>query len=506
MGFKKVEKKDNNLYEIEFLLEKDAFDAAIDRVYRKQVKNLNVPGFRKGKAPKAIIEKMYGKGIFYEDAINDLIPDAYTAAEKESGLEVVSRPEFDIVTIDDAGVMMKATVYTKPEVAIEGYAGLEVERANTDATDDEVEHELGHIRERNSRTIDVEDRAAESGDVANIDFDGYVDGVAFDGGKSEGYDLTLGSGQFIPGFEEQIVGKSIGESFDVNVSFPEEYHASELAGKAAVFKCKLNALKKIELPELDDEFAKDVSEFDTLAEYKADIKAKIAERKAKAEDNAVEEKLLGMLIEKLEGDIPAPMIEAEAENFVRDYDNRLRSQGMDLATYFKYTGQTLEGLRESMLPMAEKQVKSRLALEKISQLEGFSASEDEIEAEYADIAKAYGLEADKVKAIVDSEGVAKDIIVRKAMDFVKEKAIIKGQKPAKKAAAKKPAAKAADAETAEEKPAVKKASTTAKKTTTTAKKTTAAKKPAAKAEGEATEKKTTAKKTTKKAADSDKAE
>ncbi len=495
MSFKKVEKKDNNLYEIEFLLEKDAFDAAVDRVYRKQVKSLNVPGFRKGKAPKAIIEKMYGKGIFYEDAINELIPDAYTAAEKESGLEVVSRPEFDIVTIDDEGVMMKAVVYTKPEVTIDGYAGLEVERKSTDVTDEEVEHELGHVRERNSRTIDVEDRAAETGDVANIDFDGYVDGVAFDGGKSEGYDLTLGSGQFIPGFEEQIIGKKIGESFDVNVSFPEDYHATELAGKASVFKCKLNALKKIELPELDDEFAKDVSEFDTLDEYKADIKAKIADRKAKAEDSAVEEKLLGMLIEKLEGDIPAPMIEAEAENLVRDYDNRLRSQGMDLATYFKYTGQTLDQLRDSMLPMAEKQVKSRLALEKISQIENITASDDEIEAEYADIAKAYGLEADKVKEIVDREGVAKDIIVRKAMDLVKEKAVIKAEKPAKKTT-KKATAKA-DAETAEEKPAAKK---------TTTKKTTTAKKPAAKAEGEAAEKKPAAKKTTKKAADTDKAE
>ncbi len=412
MGFKKVEKKENNLYEIEFLLEKDAFDAAINRVYKKQVKNLNVPGFRKGKAPKAIIEKMYGKGIFYEDAINELIPDAYTEAEKQSGLEVVSRPEFDIVTIDDEGVMMKATVYTKPEVSLSNYAGLEVERKETAVTDDEVEHELGHVRERNSRTIDIEGRSAENGDVANIDFDGYVDGVAFEGGKSEGYDLTIGSGQFIPGFEEQIIGKNIGESFDVNVSFPEDYHASELAGKASVFKCKLNALKKVELPELDDEFAKDVSEFDTLDEYKADIKAKIAERKTKAEDSAVEEKLLGMLIEKLEGDIPAPMIEAEAENLMRDYDNRLRSQGMDLATYMKYTGQSLDEVRSSMLPMAEKQVKSRLALEKIAELEGLSASDDEIEAEYADIAKAYGLEADKVKELVDKAGVAKDFTVR----------------------------------------------------------------------------------------------
>ena len=494
MSFKKTDKKDNNLYEIEFLLEKSVFDAAVERVYRKKAKNLNVPGFRQGKAPKSIIEKMYGKGIFYEDAINDLIPEAYTEAEKESGLEVVSRPEFDIVSIDDDGVLMKATVYTKPEVKLEGYLGIEATRKSVVVGDDEVEHELGHVRERNSRTIDVDDRAAENGDIANIDFDGYVDDKQFDGGKAEGYELTLGSGQFIPGFEEEIIGKKIGESFDVNVTFPEEYHAAELAGKASVFKCKLNAIKKVELPALDDEFAKDVSEFDTLDEYKADIKAKIAERKEKAEEAALEEKLLNALIEKLEGDIPAPMIEAEAENFVRDYDNRLRSQGMDLNTYFKYTGQTLEQLRESMMPQAEKQVKSRLALEKIAALENITASDEEIEKEYEDIAKAYGLEADKVKEFVDKDGVAKDIIVRKAMDLVKEKAVITEEKPAKKTT-KKASAKASDAETAEEKPAKK---TTAKKTTTTKKTTTA------KADDE---KATTAKKTTKKAdADADKAE
>ena len=494
MSFKKTEKKDNNLYEIEFLLEKGEFDAAVDRVYRKKAKSLNVPGFRKGKAPKSIIEKMYGSWIFYEDAINDLIPDAYTAAEKESGLTVVSRPDFEVVNIDDEGVLMKATVYTKPEVKIEGYLGMQATKNSTAVTDDEVEHELGHIRERNSRTIDVEDREAQNGDVANIDFDGYVDGVAFDGGKSEGYDLTLGSGQFIPGFEEQIIGKKIGEEFDVNVTFPEDYHASELAGKASVFKCKLNSLKVVELPNLDDEFAKDVSEFDTLNEYKADIKAKIVERKEKAADSALEEALLGMLVEKLEADIPAPMIEAEAENMVRDYDNRLRSQGMDLSTYFKYTGQTLEQLRESMMPMAEKQVKSRLALEAVVALENITATEEEIEAEYADIAKAYGLEVDKVKEFVDSEGVAKDVTVRKAMDLIKSKAVITDEKPAKKTT-KKAAAKTTDAETAEEKPVKK---TTTRKTTT--------KKAATEGEDAPAKKTTTKKATTKKADDSDKAE
>ena len=496
MSFKKTEKKDNNLYEIEFLLEKEQFDAAVERVYKKKAKNLNVPGFRKGKAPKSIIEKMYGSWIFYEDAINDLIPDAYTAAEKESGLVVVSRPEFDVVNIDDEGVLMKATVYTKPEVKIEGYIGMEATKADVTVTDEDVERELTQVRERNSRTIDVEDRAAENGDVANIDFDGYVDGVAFEGGKSEKYDLTLGSGQFIPGFEEQIIGKKIGEEFDVNVTFPEDYHATELAGKASVFKCKLNGLKKVMFPVVDDEFAKDVSEFDTLDEYKADIKAKMTERKEKNADAALEETLLGMLVEKLEGDIPAPMIEMEAENLVRDYDNRLRSQGMDLNTYFKYTGQTLEQLRESMMPMAEKQVKSRLALETIVALENITATDDEIEAEYADIAKAYGLEVEKVKEFVDAEGVAKDVTVRKAMDLIKSKATIKTEKPAKKATAKK-TTKKAEAETSEEKPAEKK--TTTRKCAT--KKTTTAK-----AEGEsAPAKKTTTKKSTTKKAE-DKAE
>ena len=489
MSFKKTEKKDNNLYEIEFLLEKAEFDAAVDRVYKKKAKSLNVPGFRKGKAPKAIIEKMYGSWIFYEDAINDLIPDAYTAAEKESGLEVVSRPEFDVVNIDDAGVLMKATVYTKPEVKLEGYLGMEATKANVTVTDEDVERELTQVRERNSRTIDIEDRAAEMGDVANIDFDGYVDGVAFDGGKAEGHDLTLGSGQFIPGFEEQVVGKKIGEEFDVNVSFPEDYHATELAGKASVFKCKLNAIKKVMFPVIDDEFAKDVSEFDTLDEYKADIKAKITERKEKNADAALEETLLGMLVEKLEGDIPAPMIEMEAENLIRDYDNRLRSQGMDLGTYFKYTGQTLDQLRDSMMPMAEKQVKSRLALETIVSLENITASEEEIEAEYADIAKAYGLEIDKVKEFVDAEGVARDVTVRKAMDLIKSKAVITAEKPAKKTTAKKTTKKADAAEGESKK--------------TTAKKTTTKKATTAKAEGEdAPAKKTTAKKTTKKADES----
>lgn len=476
MSFKKTEKKDTNLYEIEFLIEKDQFDAAVERVYRKKAKNINVPGFRKGKAPKSIIEKMYGTGIFYEDAINELIPDAYTAAEKESGLKVVSRPEFDIISLDENGVMMKATVYTKPEVEIEGYLGIEATRKSTDVSDEEIEQELSGVRNRNSRTTEIDNRPAENGDVANIDFDGYVDGKAFDGGKAAGYDLTLGSGQFIPGFEEQIIGKNIGESFDVNVSFPEDYHVAELAGKPSVFKCKLNSLKVVELPALDDDFAKDVSEFDTLDEYKADIKAKIANRKEKSEDNALEEKLLGILIDKLQGEIPAPMIELEAENLVRDYDNRLRSQGMDLNTYFRYTGQTLDQLRDSMKGMAEKQVKSRLALEKIASLENITATEEEIEAEYADIAKAYGLEADKVKELVDAEGVSADIITRKAMDLVKEKAVVTVEK-AKKAAAKKTTTKKAatkkaeDGEAkAEEKPAAKK--TTAKKTTTTKKTTT----------------------------------
>ena len=425
MSLTKSEVIEKNRYELQFAVDKATFDNAVNAVYRKQVKSIAVPGFRKGKAPRSIIEKMYGTGIFYEDAINDLIPAAYTEAAKESGLDIVGQPEFDVVSLDDNGLVLSAKVYVKPEVEIKDYLGIEVEKDVVPVTDEEVDKEVETIRERNSREIEVTDRAAEMGDTAVIDFEGFCDGVAFEGGKGTDYALKLGSGSFIPGFEEQVAGKSIDEEFDVNVTFPEEYHAAELAGKPAVFKVKIHAITRVELPELDDDFAKDVSEFDTFAEYKADLKAKIEKRHETAADSQVENSLVEALIEKLEAEIPEAMYEAETENFVRDYDTRLRSQGLDLKTYFKYTGMNLDSLREQMRPQAERQVKARLALEKIAALENLAATEEDIQAEYEKIASAYGIEVDQVKESIDASAIAEDMKVQKAMDLVKEKAVIK---------------------------------------------------------------------------------
>ena len=422
MSLIKTENIEKNRYELQISVDSAKFNAAVSAVYRKQAKNITVPGFRKGKAPRAIIEKMYGAGVFYEDAINDLIPEAYTEALEEAKLDVVGQPEFDVVSIDENGLVLSAKVYVKPDVEIKDYFGIKVEKEVGTVSDEDVEKELKTVLERNSREIEVTDRAAEMGDTTVIDFEGFCDGVAFEGGKGTDYALKLGSGSFIPGFEEQIVGKSIDEEFDVNVTFPEEYHAADLAGKPAVFKVKIHAITKVELPELDDEFAKDVSEFDTLDEYKADLKAKIEKRNEATATAAMEDKLVEALIEKLEADIPEPMFVAETENFVRDYDTRLRSQGLDLNTYFKYTGMTLDMLREQMRPQAERQVKARLALEKIAVLENVEVSEEDINAEYEKIAAAYGIELDQVKASIDSEAIAADMKVQKAMELVTEKA------------------------------------------------------------------------------------
>lgn len=427
MSLKKSELIEKNRYELQFAVEKADFDAAVSAVYRKQAKSITVPGFRKGKAPRSVIEKMYGTGVFYEDAINDVLPGAYADAAKESALEIVGQPEFDVVSIDDNGLLLSAKVYVKPEVELKDYFGIEVEKDVTPVTDEEVDKEIETVRERNSRELDVTDRAAEMGDTAVIDFEGFCDGVAFEGGKGTDYALKLGSGSFIPGFEEQIVGKNIDEEFDVNVTFPEEYHAKELAGKPAVFKVKIHAITHVELPSLDDDFAKDVSEFDTFDEYKTDLKAKIEKRHETVAENAVEDKLVEALIEKLEADIPEAMFVAETENYVRDYDTRLRSQGLDLKTYFKYTGMNLDSLREQMRPQAERQVKARLALEKIAALENVEATEEDINGEYEKIASAYGMEVEQVKESIDASAIAEDMKVKKALDLVKEKAVIKSK-------------------------------------------------------------------------------
>ena len=423
MALKSTNKVETNLYEIEFDVDKATFDAAVEKVYRKEVKKISIPGFRKGKAPRSIIERMYGKGVFYEDAVNEIIPDAYEEAIKATELKVVSRPEFDVVTIDDNGVVLKAKFYVKPDVSLKSYKGIEVAKENKTVTDEDINTVIDSDRSRQSKTVDVEGRAVENGDIAVIDYEGFCGGVAFDGGKAENYSLTIGSGNFIPGFEEQIIGHNAGEEFDITVKFPEQYHSADLAGKDAIFKIVLHSIKTNELPVLDDEFAKDMG-FDDLDAYKADVKAKLEAKNEKAAENAVEEQIINALIEALEADIPAAMFESETENFVRDYDSRLRMQGLDLKTFMKYTGQTLETLREQFKPMAERQVKTRLALEKIVELEGISASDEEAEAEYENLAKAYGMAAEDVKSYIDADAVKADLCVKKAVDFVKENASI----------------------------------------------------------------------------------
>ncbi|MBE6603155.1 MAG: trigger factor [Ruminococcaceae bacterium] len=436
MKLLKAEKIENSKYELEISVDKAAFDEAVNKAFQKESKKISVPGFRKGKAPRAIIEKMYGKGVFYETAINDIIPGVYSDAVAEAGITPVAQPDFDVVSIDDNGLVLSAKVFVKPEVTVKDYFGLEAKRTVAAVTDAEVDAEINTVRERNSREAEVMGRAAEMGDTAVIDYEGFCDGKAFDGGKGEDYALKLGSNTFIPGFEEQVAGHKIDDEFDVNVTFPTEYHAPELAGKEATFKCKLHALTRVELPELDDDFAKDVSEFDTFAEYKADIKAKIEKRHADSAEAAIGDQLIDALIEKMEADIPAPMFEAEAENLLRDYDNRLRMSGLDLNTYMKYTGMTLEKMREQFLPQAERQVKARLALEKIAELENVEVIEEDINAEYDRIAAAYNMPVDQVKASLPADAISEDIKVKKTMDLVREKAVVTEEKP-KKAPAKK---------------------------------------------------------------------
>jgi len=421
MSLIKKELTEKSGFVMEFSVSEEVYKKAENAAYKKNVKSISVPGFRKGKAPKHIIETYYGKGVFFEDAINECIPEAFEAAVKEAELDIVGAPSFDVVSTE-GDIVLKAVGFVKPEVSIDGYKGIEVEKKVDAVTDEDVDREIDSVRKRNARTVEVTDRAAAMEDIANIDYEGSVDGVPFDGGKGEGHDLKLGSGAFIPGFEEQIVGKSVGEEFDVNVTFPEEYHAAELAGKAAVFKTKLNSLKFEELPALDDEFAKDVSEFDTLDEYKADVKSKMVKRNEDRAEGAVENALAEKLMELLVAEIPEPMFEAETENQVRDYDTRLRQNGLDLNTYIKYTGLTLEALRQQMRPMAEKQVKVRLALEKIVALESLEASEEAVEEEYKKISDAYNVPLEEVKKMILAEDLKKDIAVGLAMKLVRENA------------------------------------------------------------------------------------
>ena len=420
----KAKQLEKNKYEFSFTIEKPVFDAEIEKVYRKNAPKMNIPGFRRGKAPRHIIETMYGATVFYDEALDNLLPEAYEKALGETKLEAVSRPELDIVSIDDNGVCLKAAVWVKPEVEISEYKGITVDREAVNVTEEDILKEIDLTRERNARMLTVEDRAAADGDTAVIDFEGFVDGVAFEGGKGENYSLRLGSGSFIPGFEDQVIGHKTGEEFDINVTFPEEYGAENLAGKAAVFKIKLHEIKVKELPVLDDEFVKDVSEFNTVDEYKEDVKKHLTERREAQEDNKVENALINALLENTTVDIPQCMIDNEVDGYVRDYEYRLRSQGGSLDMYFKYTGMTMEQLRENFKADAEKQVKTRLALGKVAKSEKLKALKKDLDAEYKKIASGYNVDVETVKTSIPAESISEDIVLRKAVDFIKENAVI----------------------------------------------------------------------------------
>ena len=442
MNVKATNKVETNWYELELEVSPEEFNDAINAVYKRESKKMNIPGFRKGKAPRHFIEKYYGEEVFYEAAIDHLYRPMVMEAVEKSGLQVISIGEFKIDEIGkDKGILCKLTVVTKPEAAIEGYKGIEVTRPSVEVTAEDIDREIDRVRERNSRIITVEDRAAENGDMVTIDFDGYVDGKQFDGGKAENYELTLGAGQFIPGFEDQVIGHNVGDEFDIDVTFPEDYHAEELKGKPAVFKIKLHEIKMKELPVVDDEFVKDVSEFDTVDDYRKDIEKHLTEQREKAADNDVENQLVEAVIEKVQAEIPDEMVENEVDEIINSFAYRLQSQGLKLETYLKYTGQTTDDLRVQYKPQAERQVKVRLGLEKIAELENLKPTEEETEAEYQKLADAYGMPLESVKNLVTVEGINGDIQNQKAIDFVKANAVIVEKKEEEKKAEKKPAKK-----------------------------------------------------------------
>lgn len=426
MNLKATNNVETNKYQLQIEVTPEEFNKTLDAVFKSESKKLNIPGFRKGKAPRAFVEKYYGEEVFFDAAVDRLYRSIVMEAIDQSKLEVVSIGDFKIDEISKAvGVQCTLTVVTKPEASIEGYKGIEVTREPVVVTEGDINSELERVRERNSRMITVEGRAAENGDIAVIDFDGYVDDKQFDGGKAENYELTLGAGQFIPGFEDQIVGHSTGEDFDVNVTFPEDYHAEELKGKAAVFKIKLHELKTKELPEVDDEFVKDVSEFDTLEEYKKDIEKKLLERREKAADADVENQLIDAVIEKVQAEIPDEMVENEVDEIINAFAQRLQSQGLKLETYLQYTNMTTDDLRAQYKPQADRQVKVRLGLEKIAQLEGIKPTDEECEEELKRLSEAYGMPLENVKGLVNMDMVSADLANQKAVEFVRANAVIK---------------------------------------------------------------------------------
>ncbi len=415
-------KTDKNTVELLIAVSEEQLQAAANAAYKKNVGKIAIPGFRKGKAPKGMIEKMYGKDFFYEDAVNALYPEAYEAAVAEANIEPVDQAAVDNLEFKEGeGFTFRATVTVKPEVTIGDYKGIKIEKNVDQIMAAEVNAELDKLRDRNGRLVTVE-RAAKKDDTATIDFEGFMDGVAFEGGKGEDYPLVLGSNTFIPGFEEQVIGHKVGDEFEVNVNFPEDYHVADLMGKPAVFKVAIKGLQKKELPALDDEFAKDVSEFDTLADLKKDLKEKLQSKAEETAQNDFENKLIDEVIAKMEADIPDCMIANKANELLNDFAYRLQSQGMSLDVYSQYTGMDIDTLRGNFKDTAERQVKIRLAMEKIAELEGITVLVDDVDAEYDRLAGMYGLEAAKVRELIPSEDVEQDLYVKKAIDLVRDSA------------------------------------------------------------------------------------
>ncbi len=465
---KSCEKVETNVYALEISMEGDAFKSAVSKAYTKNRGKYNVPGFRKGKAPKHIIEMNYGKEVFWYDVIDAEYANLFEDAVKEAGITPVSAPfEDEIADLSENGFTVKLKVTVKPEVELKAYKGIKAEKEKVTVKKADVKEEVEKALEKDAKLVTVEGKAAKKGDIATIDFEGFVDGVAFEGGKGENYDLELGSGNFIPGFEEQVIGHKVDEEFDIDVTFPEEYGAEELAGKAAVFKIKLHKIMKKELPKYDDEFVKDISEFDTVADYEKNLEEEIKARKEAAAQSAFESAVMDTLVDNVIAEIPAVMIEKEIDNQINEFDYRLRAQGMAIDMYLQYLGMDMAALRDSYKEGAERSVKLRLALEKVVELEGIEIGEEDVETEFKSYADAYDMPIEKIKTLVSAEDVKADLACRKAMDLVKDTAVAGAkkkapakkaeaedapdeEKPAKKTTAKKPAAKKTTAKKAED--------------------------------------------------------
>ena len=422
-----VEKLEKNMAKLTIEVSAEELDKAMEKAYQKQKSRISLPGFRKGKAPRKMIESMYGKGVFMEDAVNSLVPQEYSKAIADCDLEIVSQPEINVTQMEPGkALIFTADVATKPEVTLGDYKGVEVPKTEIAVTDEEVDAEVKKEQDKNARTVAVEDRAAANGDITTIDFEGFVDGVAFDGGKGSDYALTLGSGTFIPGFEDQLVGANTGDHVEVKVTFPEEYQAKELAGKEAVFQCDVKKIETKEVPELDDEFAKDVSEFDTLAEYKEDVKKKLTEKKEKEARTAKENAAVDKAIENAQMDIPELMTKTECRQMMDDFSRRMQQQGLSMEQYFQFTGQSMDKMMEDMKPQALKRIQTRLVLEKVAEAENIQPSEEEITEEIQKMADAYKMEADKIREAIGESGLEqmkKDMAVQKAVTVIADAAV-----------------------------------------------------------------------------------